>query len=150
MELEPAIKKAISIEQEAHELYVDLSKRSGKPELARFFLKLAFEELRHKRLLEMFLESGDFQQAWADAYNEHVLHTLLDPKDPYHQYNHEELKSAWKLAIKKEIETYEMYKGLEEEAATEQQKKLFDQLKRWEKSHRLTLEKEYKKAYSAG
>lgn len=147
MAYESEIRKAIFKEQEMYEFYIRLSKQSPKPNLSSFFLKLGMEELRHKRLLEIFKATDNFKESLETAYKENILDSLMGVDQSFSQYDDEELRSAWRLAIKKELETFGFYSELEQDVSSSQLKRLFSQLKSWELGHKLNLEKEYKRAY---
>lgn len=138
---EMALDDAISKEDASYSLYANLSKKSKDKNQQRLFSKLAMEETRHKRALEIFKKTGDLKAAISEVKKENIMHTYLDSPEEGFQ---KELLPSIELAINLEKEAQKLYKNLIEKSDTEGTKELFTKLLEMEQEHEriLTREKE--------
>jgi rubrerythrin len=127
---------AISREIEAHEFYRDVAQRAQNSDVKEVFARLAEEELGHKELLEKFKYDPtmvmqiqappDYKVAEATPLP--ALSIDMKPAD------------AIALAMKKEQQAVEFYRGLGEQATEQELKKVFANLANMELNHKHRLE----------
>jgi rubrerythrin len=131
MKFDEIIRKGIELEDNAYYFYIDQSK--SFPSVAKFFTMLAIEEMRHKRLLEIFLETKDFLISERMANEENVLASI--ESGDHKQYHFENIGAAVDQAIKLEIEAFELYAILFKEERDPEVNKLLRSLMEMEYKH---------------
>jgi rubrerythrin len=132
---------AIAGEQEAAQGYVDLAAQARSESARAFLLELWGEELQHARLLEG-LDSTALPAAGTSGVKDLLIsdYVVDEPlgDDPSFQ-------DLLIFAARKEAKAAALYAALAAQAASDEQKKLFEFLVGQEKTHKLRLEQEYEK-----
>lgn len=133
------ISDAIAKEVESYVFYRSVHEKVADKALKSTFNELAGEEKKHREFLEGLLikplkelrfdESRDFKVA--KTIERPVVTIDMKPLD------------GLKLAIKKEEDAMELYKGLSAASKDAEMKKLFDSLAKMETSHKARLEDIY-------
>jgi len=137
IEFEQIMSIAIKREIEANEFYTDAAKKMKDPDVKKTFEQLAGEEMGHMELLERF--KADPQMPFkigapsrdtkvAEATELPKLSTSMKPAD------------ALALAMKKEQQAVEFYRGLSAASAEAGLKATFDNLANMELGHKNRLE----------
>ena len=131
------ISTAIGREIEANEFYADASAKTKDPVLKQTFSKLAGEEMGHMELLEKFwadpgmpfkIDAPKADLKVAEATELPRLSTSMKPAD------------ALALAMKKEQQAMEFYRGLSIASSDAGLKTTFDNLANMELGHKNRLE----------
>jgi rubrerythrin len=137
MELQRLFSIAIKREVEAHEFYRKIAERMEDAGVKEVFGELAAEELGHKETLERFqadpslemkfqVPAADFKVA--EATELPALTIEMKPAD------------AIALAMKKEQQAVEFYRGLADSTGDGEMKGIFGQLANMEMGHKSKLE----------
>lgn len=139
MELENIFSVAIKREIKAHEFYKDVAGKVKNDDVKKVFEQLAEEEMMHMEILEKlkaepstamkFTAPPDFKVAEATESEAPTLD--MRPKD------------AIALAMKKELEAVNFYKGLSAAASDPAIKDIFNNLVNMELKHKARLETVY-------
>ncbi len=134
---------AIEREQEAHDFYVDLSKKMDHPHLSKVFNEFAREELGHKAKLEA-IKSGRIE--WQQPKK------VIDLKiaDYTVEVNPEavvDYQQALIVAMKREKTAFRLYMDIADSADDENIKSLFVNLANEEAKHKMRFEVEYDEIY---
>ena len=140
MDIEKILADAIEREVEAYEFYQQVYERTEDSTVKEVFEQLAKEELSHRNLLEQFLHdptmlmnihppSADYQIA--EATEMPKLSIEMKPAD------------AIALAMKKEQQAVEFYRGLAEKATDSKAKSVFENFINIELGHKHRLEDVY-------
>ena len=137
LEFEEIFSAAIQREIEAHEFYRDVSERVENDDVKEVFTKLAKEEMGHKELLERFrfdptmimkIKAPPADYKVAEATELPKLSIDMKPAD------------AVALAMKKEQQAVEFYRGLGARATDKGTKDIFENLANIELGHKHRLE----------
>lgn len=130
---------AIDKEVEAYAFYQALSERVQDPALKSVFKELAEQETYHRRTLQEYLSGGKVELHFDEVKDYHLSDTLEKPKPSI------DLKplDGLKVAIKREEEAMEMYEKFAEASTTADQKKIFGELAKMERGHKVRLEDIY-------
>lgn len=133
------LKEAIGNEIEAYEFYNQASGKSVNPNLKAIFAELAQEELKHKVLLESFLQNDtmamNFQNLPDYKVSESVELPRLTPAMSF--------ADGVALAMKKEEEAMNMYTRFANASSSPEHKNTFIQLAKMEQGHKIKLENLY-------
>jgi len=130
---------AISKEEEAAALYLDLAGRADRPGMEKAFLEFASEEEGHKRHLESIKAGGmpalTIHQVQALGIAEHLVAPELSDNMTYAE--------ALAFAIKAEQAASELYTGLAEATDDPNLAAIFTALASEEERHKHRFEVEY-------
>lgn len=132
------LKMAVENEAEAYEFYKAAAGHARDAALKTVFSDLAREELKHKALLEGYVNSGS-QMHFDEAKDYKVSQTVESPKLSTAMT----FADAIALAMKKEEEAMAMYQAFAEASTDEKQKETFMELSRMESGHKSGLEEIY-------
>lgn len=130
---------AVNNEVEAYEFYKSAAKKSVNVNLKSIFTELADEELKHKKLLEMFLNDQVKVMKFNETPDYKISETVELPK----------LTAAMSfvdgiaLAMKKEEEAMVSYNKFAAASVDQEQKDTFLQLAKMEQGHKAKLEALY-------
>jgi rubrerythrin len=126
---------AIQMEVDGENYYREQAEKNKGNALEKVFLNLADDEKKHADLVRKYAEAVDYSLDEDNAFVEfeNVFKNESDFKvdvkvDPNQL-------DAYRLALKKEQESIDLYKKMKDEADTEKGKKLFDYLVRQEEYH---------------
>ncbi len=130
---------AIEGEKEAHQFYLDLSRKVPQPHLQEMFSSFADEELKHRQILENFRDDDKTRLAFGRVPDLKVAETVETPKLSL------EMKpsDAIALAMKKEQAAMEHYTKLAQACSDENQRKIFEQLAAMERQHKYKMEQAF-------
>ena len=137
LEFDNVMSIAIKREIEANEFYTDVAKKMADPEVKKTFTQLAGEEMGHMELLEKFRSDPQMpfkigapsnDSKVAEATELPRLSTEMKPAD------------ALALAMKKEQQAVEFYRGLSASSTEAGLKATFDNLANMELGHKNRLE----------
>lgn len=142
-EYDTAIVKAIKFEQESYDFYAEASKKAANARLSKFFLKIALDELRHRRILEIFRKVKDFEQALEKSEDESRTVNIMRYEEEEERFDASGLEFFLKKAIAREIQAEQMYADFLKKTEDPGLKELFKTLIIWEVTHKEKLEKEY-------
>ncbi|KPU44268.1 rubrerythrin [Oxobacter pfennigii] len=141
-EYKDILKLAIENEVEAYEFYDYAVSKVKDANLKSIFEKLAEEELRHKKILEGFINNEDKPLRFNRPTNYKISETVETPKfSPDMKF-----ADAIGLAMKKEEETMNMYKSFADISDDDGQKNIFLELSKMEEGHKTRLEDIYTNA----
>ncbi|MBN2880826.1 ferritin family protein [Candidatus Woesearchaeota archaeon] len=138
--------RAIIHENNSYLYCAGFSKKSYDSDLRQLYLKLALEELEHKRILEIFKETRDIDYSVQAAKHRGAVFEDVDPR-PSDFMNTLEVKTGLKEAIDKEKLAYEMYLDFRGKVDDLVGKKLLFMLAKMEEYHMKMLDKEYSKRF---
>ena len=136
------IQNAIAQEVESYVLYRSVFEKVRDAALKSTFKELAGEEVKHREFLEGLLVKPLKELHFDDSRDYQVSKTIERPEVTIDMKPIDGLK----LAIKKEEDAMELYKGLSAAAKYAEMKKLFDSLAKMETSHKARLEDIYTNA----
>jgi len=130
---------AISKEVESYSFYRSVEEKVKDAALKSTFRELAGEETKHREYLEGLLVKPMKELHFDESRDYKVSKTIERPAVTI------EMKpiDGLKLAIKKEEDAMELYKGLSAAAKDADMKKMFDSLAKMETSHKARLEDIY-------
>ena len=130
---------AISKEVESYSFYRSIEEKVKDAALKSTFRELAGEETKHREYLEGLLVKPMKELHFDESRDYKVSKTIERPAVTI------EMKpiDGLKLAIKKEEDAMELYKGLSAAAKDADMKKMFDSLAKMETSHKARLEDIY-------
>jgi len=136
-EMEKIFSVAIGREAKAYEFYRDVAAKMTNDEVKKVFQQLADEELGHREQLETLLHDPtkvmQFNPPGAD-------YKVAEATDPEPLSLDMKPKDAIALAMKKELEAVNFYKGLSAAATDAGLKQMFDNLANMELNHKARLE----------
>jgi len=135
--IQDALAMCIEKEQESHEQYSNHAKRTLNLHQKSIWELLANDELRHKSLLTALSNRLELiSQAYISDNNPDRINplTMEKPINP--------IKEIFVKAINTEIETYNIYRDIAEQAQTSDIRNLFLILSQEELNHKLILEEE--------
>ncbi len=138
-EFKSIIEFAVNNEVEAYEFYRDAALKVQDQHLKETFEELAEEELKHKKFLKDFLDSGADEIKVSEVSDYKLAETIDKPKLTVEM----KFADAIGLAIKNEEEAMNMYKNLSNICLDEEQQKLFLGLMKMEQMHKTRLEDIY-------
>ncbi len=130
---------AVENEVEAYEFYKNAATKTADANLKSIFNELAGEELKHKVILESFINNNSKPLEFNDVQDYKISESVELPK----------LTTSMKytdgiaLAMKKEEEAMNMYNCFAEASTNNDQKETFLQLAKMEKGHKVKLEELY-------
>jgi len=133
------IQNAISKEVESYVFYRSVEEKVKDGALKSTFRELAGEETKHREFLEGLLTKPMKELHFDESRDYKVAKTIERPDVTIDMKPIEGLK----LAIKKEEDAMEMYKGLSAAARDAEVKRMFDSLAKMETSHKARLEDIY-------
>ena len=129
---------AIEREVKAYEFYKKLTELANKPEVSKELNIFAEDELKHRKKLEL-VKSGeislDDEEIGSLGIAEKVKNVEATAEMSY--------VDLLVIGMKKEKESFQLYKQLGSKARKGQLKDMFEQMAREEAQHKLTLELEY-------
>ncbi|MHC4186661.1 MAG: ferritin family protein [Planctomycetota bacterium] len=129
---------AIKKEQAAHDFYINLAKKSDKPEMRKACMDFASQELVHKLKLEA-VKAGEIkleQEEIGDL-------DLADTVEEVWVYSEMKYQEMLVLAMNRELKAFELYCSLAKMSTQEDLKETFLLLAQEEEQHKLKLELEY-------
>lgn len=135
-QLRQIIQQAIEEEIESYEFYEAASKKVEEESIKKLFDDLAKEELDHKKFLEDFLDSKVQTMELKEVDDYKVAETIDRPRLTTEM----DFIDGLKLAIKREEEAMEMYRGLASACEDVQTRDIFLGLSRMEALHKTRLE----------
>ena len=138
-EYRKVIQNAISKEVESYVFYRSVEGQVKNPALKSTFRELAGEETKHREFLEGLLARPMKELRFDEARDYKVSKTIERPEVTIDMKPLDGLK----LAIKKEEDAMELYKGLSAAAKDAEVKRMFDSLARMETAHKARLEDIY-------
>jgi len=130
---------AINNELEAYEFYASAAQKSVDKSLKDIFKELAGEELKHKHLLEAFLNDKKLQMNFSSTSDYKISESVELPK----LTSNMSFVDGIALAMKKEEEAMVMYQRFADASTDQDQKNTFLQLAKMEKTHKIKLEDLY-------
>ncbi|WP_422486928.1 ferritin-like domain-containing protein [Gudongella sp. DL1XJH-153] len=126
---------AIQMEIDGENYYREQAEKNKGNALEKVFLNLADDEKKHADLVKKYADAMDYSLDEKNAFvefesvfkseSDFKVEAKVDPNQ----------LDAYRLALKKEQESIDLYKKMNEEAETEKGKKLFDYLVRQEEYH---------------
>ena len=144
-ELENAVKAAIEKEDDSHNFYQNAAKESQTSELREFFLVLAGEELKHRKVLEHL----DIKHLHAVEDKRLTDISIGDSLALASLSEYARIKDVFLLAIKKEEAAIARYQIMKQDVKEAAAKKLFDKLIHEEEGHKERLLSEHKRHFSS-
>ena len=138
-EYKEILKIAIGNEVEAYEFYKGVSEKAASANIRKMFSELAEEEQGHKKLLEGFLSGDISNMKFNEVTDYKVAETVDKPKLSLDM----KPADALALAMKNEEEAMNMYTAFAAASASDEQKKMFENLAIMEKGHKVKLEEYY-------
>ncbi len=137
--LEEILDFAIAREQEAHDFYMDLSKKAERPGMEGLFAQFAREEMGHKKKLES-VKQGTRSFAPSKQVVDLKIADYLVDVEPSATLTYQ---NALILAMKKEKMAFQLYTDLAAETEDPEVKAIFEGLAQEEAKHKLRFEVEY-------
>ncbi len=135
-EYKKIIQDAISKEVESYVFYRSITEKVKDAALKSTFKELAGEETKHREFLEGLLMKPMKELHFDESRDYKVSKTIERPTVTIDMKPLDGLK----LAIKKEEDAMELYKGLSAASKDADMKKTFDSLAKMEISHKVRLE----------
>ena len=135
-EYKKIIQNAISKEVESYVFYRSVFEKVKDAALKSTFKELSGEETKHREFLEGLLVKPMKELHFDESRDYKVSKTIERPTVTIDMKPLDGLK----LAIKKEEDAMEMYKGLAAVSKDADMKKMFDSLAKMETSHKVRLE----------
>jgi len=145
-DLEHDVGRAIKLEREAYDLYMELLGKSKTRNTQDLFSEFAKQELKHESLLKAFLQFEDFEKAKKRIKAEFegfcAIGDRIDPSEDTRS-----VLEGFELAIDQERKAQRLYKELLEDADDDQVIELFKALLKEEVEHELLLKGEHDKLF---
>ena len=138
-EYRKTIQNAIAKEVESYVFYRSIEEKVKDKALKSTFRELAGEETKHREFLEGLLVKPMKELRFDETKDYKVSKTIERPDVTIDMKPIDGLK----LAIKKEEDAMELYKGLSAASKDADMKKMFDSLAKMETSHKVRLEDIY-------
>lgn len=135
-ELDGVFDLAIGREQSANRFYADLSHRVKNAAVKEAFAALAKEELAHEAILKTVKADPCLQSKFKASKDYHVSETEAQPVVSENM----PLRDAVSLAMKKEQQAADLYRGLANAATDADVRSLFHNLLSMELGHKNKLE----------
>lgn len=139
------LNRAIGKEQEAFEIYREMSMIVENPESKKLFLELAVEEEGHKKLLEEFLETREDVGSGAVPYAEGILDYLSEVPGSLEKEN--DPQAILLFALGEEKRAWQFYSDWETRVDDPALGEVLKKLAREELNHRQRLEGMYEKEF---
>jgi len=133
------LKTAIGNEIEAFEFYESAAKKSNDTNLKSIFAELADEEMKHRILLESFLNDEAGKMSFSNSPDYKISESVELPKLTTNM----SFADGVALAMKKEEEAMSMYQQFADASTDTDQKNTFLQLAKMEQGHKIKLERLY-------
>ncbi|MDA3838685.1 MAG: ferritin family protein [Candidatus Delongbacteria bacterium] len=130
---------AVGNEVEAHEFYKGVADKATDASLKSIFNELAEDELKHKQLLEGYLNNDLKEMTFNETKDYKITESLPLPELSMDM----KYTDAIVLAMKKEKDAVEMYNKFADASVNEEQKNIFLELSKMEKGHKAKLEDIY-------
>ncbi|NLE74309.1 MAG: ferritin family protein [Actinobacteria bacterium] len=135
-DIKSILEAAIGREEEAFQFYADVAERMTNPAVKEIFSQLSQDELAHKAFLQAAVKDDQIvtklpvpaDYKVAEATGEPTLSVDMKPAD------------ALALAMKREQESVEFYRGLAQSATDATLSAMFENLARMELGHKTRLE----------
>jgi rubrerythrin len=137
MELEQIFAMAIKREIKSHEFYHDVAQKVKNEDAKKVFEQLAEEELGHMEVLEKFKSDPSAPMKFAAPPVDYKIAEATEIEAPTLDMKPRE---AIALAMNKELEAVEFYRGLSASATDNKTKAIFDNLVMMELGHKSRLE----------
>ena len=127
---------AIQGENEAHQFYLAIAKKTHDNFLEELFLSLSEEEKKHRHILEKFRDNPSKTISFTKVPDYHVAETIEEPALTL------DMKpvDAIALAMKKEQAAMQHYSQLADACTDPDQKKVFSELAAMERKHKNKME----------
>ncbi|MDD1670804.1 MAG: ferritin family protein [Methanomicrobiales archaeon] len=138
-EYKKIIQNAIAKEVESYVFYRSVTEKVKDAALKSTFRELAGEEVKHREFLEGLLVKPLKELHFDEARDYKISKTIERPTVTIDMKPGDGLK----LAIKKEEDSMELYKGLSAASQDAGMKKMFDSLSKMEMSHKARIEDIY-------
>jgi len=151
-----ALTSGIQSEVASYVFYLEASKKTEAQEHKEVLEKLALEEKDHFHILERQYDSLVRSEKWistADILNQDGLPEISEEMSSQHQdlidevANTHSMTTILDIAYRLEEEAYQLFSSAKEKVPSEEGKKMFEQLSRFEQGH-MKLISEMKKKYS--
>lgn len=151
-----ALTSGIQSEVASYVFYLEASKKAEAQEHKEVLEKLALEEKDHFHILERQYDSLVRSEKWistADILNQDGLPEISEEMSSQHQdlidevANTHSMTTILDIAYRLEEEAYQLFSSAKEKVPSEEGKKMFEQLSRFEQGH-MKLISEMKKKYS--
>jgi rubrerythrin len=130
---------AIDKEVDAYAFYISLSEKVKDSALKTVFQDLAKEETYHRKTLQEYL-NGTRKQLKFDEVKDYHLSDLIEKPKPSMDLKPLE---GLQVAIKREEEAMQMYENFAAASIDPDQKKVFEELAKMERGHKVRLEDIY-------
>jgi len=130
------LQTAIGNEIEAYEFYTSAAGKSSDANLKSIFAELAEEEMKHKVLLESYLNNEKAQMNFHNTPDYKIAESVKLPKLTANM----SFADGVALAMKKEEEAMVMYQQFADASVDTNQKNAFLQLAKMEQGHKIKLE----------
>jgi rubrerythrin len=130
---------AINSEQEAHDFYTDLAKRTRDNSIIEMFEGFAREELGHKRKLERF-KAGEVVLISNAKVLDLKIADMVDDIEPHDEIS---LQEALIVAMKREKSAFALYTKLADATEDLSAREVLRALAQEEAKHKLRFEIEY-------
>lgn len=137
MELANIFSVAIKREIKAHEFYKDVAAKVSNDDVKKVFEQLAKEELTHMETLEKLKNDPSVPMKFTPPPKDVKLAEAAEVEAPTLDMKP---KDAIGLAMKKELEAVNFYRGLSSSATDASIKAIFDNLVNMELAHKARLE----------
>lgn len=129
------LKFAIQMELDGEKFYLEQAEINKDNNLATIFNFLAKDERKHAKLLQSKMDNKSYELVEDESLVEYK-NVFEDSEDfSLEEKANPSQTDAYRLALKKEKESIELYKKLEEEATDKEGKELFAFLVKMEKNH---------------
>ena len=136
LQYEKLISMAIRAEVEAHEFYRDVAERTENVSVKKIFAELAEDEMKHRDLLERYRMDTSMAIRLKAPPDYKVAETVDEPKLTVDMAP----ANAIALAMKKEQQAMEFYRGLAQICDDREVRDTYDNLANMELSHKHRLE----------
>ena len=130
---------AVGNEEEAYAFYKSAAQKTKDPSLISIFKELAEEELKHKALLQGYLNDDFNGMVFKEGPDYKITESLPLPE----LTSDMKFTDAIVLAMKKEQQAMDMYKSFADASADQKQKDMFLELAKMEQGHKTRLEDIY-------
>jgi len=130
---------AIDKEVDSYAFYISLSEKVKDPALKTVFMDLAKEETYHRKTLQEYLNGTRKQLKFDEVKDYHLSDIIEKPKPSMDLKPLEGLQ----VAIKREEEAMQMYEQFAAASTDDDQKKVFEELAKMERGHKVRLEDIY-------
>lgn len=130
---------AVGNEEEAYEFYKNAAQKTKDSSLISIFNELAKEELKHKALLQGYLNDDFNGMVFKEGPDYKIAESLPLPE----LTSDMKFTDAIVLAMKKEQQAMDMYKSFADASVDQNQKDMFIELAKMEQGHKTRLEDIY-------